>query len=142
MITGLGHFVFVRNVGFEVRIPVVTRVFELEEFAGAIHALEKFIFGRNGQCDRLKLKAFDRNTARLKAFLERVRIIGDDAHVLVADVDDHRGKGCPRIRQQIFDLAGAQQRLDIDHTGTANADGMHAVGRLNAGSTVINRCSH
>ena len=57
VIAGCGQLVLVRHIGLEIRVPVVARILQFEPLAGAVHALEELVLGRDRQGDRLVLEA-------------------------------------------------------------------------------------
>ena len=142
MLARLRHLILLRNVGLEVGVPVIARVFELEELASSVHALEELFLRRNRQRDRLEQEAIGRDVARLEPLDERSRVVLRDAHILVADVDDHGRERCPRIGQMVLDLAGPEKRFHVGRASSSDADHMHAVRRLCSGRTVVKGGGH
>ena len=142
MLAGLGHLVFFGHIGFEVRVPVVARIFELQELARPVHTLEEIFLRRHGQRDRLEQEPVGGNPAGLQPLDEGGGVVLRQVHVLVADVDHHGGEGRPRVGQVVFDLAGAEQGFDIGRAGAADTDDVHAMRSLDAGGAMVERRCH
>ena len=130
MLASLGHLVLFRDVGLEVRVPVVAGVFELQELPRAVHPLEELVLRRNRECDGLEHEAVGGDAPRLQALDEGRGVVLCQPHVLVADVHHQGGEGRARIGEMVLDLPSAQERLHVGSSGPPDPDDVHAVRSL------------
>ena len=89
----LRHDILLRDVGLEVRVPVIAGILDLQELARAVHALEEVLLGRHRQRHGLELEAVGRDAARLQALDEGGGVVLRQPHVLVADIHHEGGEG-------------------------------------------------